>query len=202
MMRKFWKQEREKLQEAHPSHKVLLTNYAAKAATFMRQTGLVGQYKTLDEDQNDWTAGADVNQNDKSTKKRPGRRTGYATGPQGSKTLIETAARRIRSTADPFSIVNLVATAASLTKAIFSYVTATGDTPKEVEKLRQILASFFDVAEQFVDLVEDEDVKKDFGEVSSLYTVIEEFVVTLDRLQERLDKRAAEGIHKALDRLK
>ena len=50
---------------------------------FMRQTGLLGQYKTLDEDRNDWIAGADVNKNDTSTKKGPARRTGYATGPQG-----------------------------------------------------------------------------------------------------------------------
>ena len=60
---------------------------------FMRQTGLIEQYKTLDEDQNDWIAGADVNKNDTSTKKGPGRRTCYATEPQGSKTMIETAAR-------------------------------------------------------------------------------------------------------------
>ena len=104
--------------------------------------------------------------------------------------------------ADPFSIVNLLATAASLTKAILSYVAAVKDAPKEVEKLRQSLASLVDVAEQLVDLMEDEDVKKDFGEVSSLYNAIAEFVVTLDVLQKRLDKRAAKGIHKALDRLK
>ncbi|KAK3170192.1 hypothetical protein OEA41_009578 [Lepraria neglecta] len=91
--RMFWKKEWEELQKAHLSHKVLLTDYAAKAAIFMRQAGIVGQYKTLDEDQNDWIAGADVNKNDTSTKKGPGRRTGYATGPQGSKTMIETAAR-------------------------------------------------------------------------------------------------------------
>ena len=66
---------------AHLSYKVLLTDYAAKAAIFIRLTGLLGQYKTLDEDQNDWIAGADVNKNDTSTKKRPGRRTGYTTGP-------------------------------------------------------------------------------------------------------------------------
>ena len=89
----FWKKEREKLQKAHLSHKVLLTNYAVKAAIFMRQTGLIGQYKTLDEDQNDWIAGADVKQNDTSTEKGRGRRTCYATRPQGSETRIETAAR-------------------------------------------------------------------------------------------------------------
>ena len=95
-IQKLWRnkeKEREELQKAHLSHKVLLTNYSVKAAIFMRQTGLLGQYKTLDEDQNDWIAGADVNQNDTSTKKGRGRRTSYATGPQGSKTMIETAAR-------------------------------------------------------------------------------------------------------------
>lgn len=104
--------------------------------------------------------------------------------------------------ADPFSIVKLLAIAASLTQAILSYAAAVKDAPKEVEKLRQSLASLVDVAEQLVDLMEDENVKKDFGDISSLYNAIGDFVVTLNILQKRLDKRAAKGIHKALDRLK
>ena len=69
--------------------------------------------------------------------------------------------------ADPFSIISLLGTAASLTKAVLNYASAVADAPKEVEKLRQSLTSLVDVSEQLIDLMEDEDVKEEFGEGST-----------------------------------
>ena len=104
--------------------------------------------------------------------------------------------------ADPFSIISLLGTAASLTKTVLNYASAVADAPKEVKKLRQSLTSLVDVSEQIIDLMEDEDVKEEFGEVSTLYNAIGDFVVTLETLQKRLDKRAPKGVNKVLDHLR
>lgn len=69
--------------------------------------------------------------------------------------------------ADPFSVISLLNTAVSSTKAILNYASAVKDAPKEVEKLRQSLMSLVDVSEQLVDLMGDDDVKEEFGEASN-----------------------------------
>lgn len=71
--------------------------------------------------------------------------------------------------ADPFSIIGLLATAATLTKTVLDFASAVKDAPKEAKTLSRELTSLHDVNEQLVDLLENDDSREDFSEISTLY---------------------------------
>lgn len=71
--------------------------------------------------------------------------------------------------ADPCSTIGLLGTALSLTKGVMDFASSVKDAPEEVEKLSRELTSLRDVFEQLLDLVENEESREDFTEVSTLY---------------------------------
>ena len=105
--------------------------------------------------------------------------------------------------ADPFSIISLLGIAASLTKAVLQYASAVKDAPDELEKLKRSFTSIHDLFEQLKELMDDDDFRQEFADVSALYNAIGDFVVTveiLDRALRRLG--AANGVSRILIRIK
>ena len=105
--------------------------------------------------------------------------------------------------ADPFSIINLLGTAASLTKAVLQYASAVKNAPDELEKLKRGFTSIHDVFEQLIELMDDDDFRQKFADVSALYNAIGDFVVTVEILEKSLKRLgAANGISRTLIRIK
>lgn len=105
--------------------------------------------------------------------------------------------------ADPFSIINLLGTAASLTKAVLQYASAVKNAPDELEKLKRGFTSIHDVFEQLKELMDDNDFRQGFADVSALYNAIGDFVVTVEILEKTLKRLgAANGVSRTLIRIK
>ena len=105
--------------------------------------------------------------------------------------------------ADPFSIINLLGTAASLTNAVLQYASAVKNAPDELEKLKRGFTSIHDVFEQLIELMDDDDFRQEFADVSALYNAIGDFVVTVEVLEKTLRTLgAASGVSRTLIRIK
>ena len=105
--------------------------------------------------------------------------------------------------ADPFSIINLLGTAASLTKVVLQYASAVKNAPDELEKLKRGFTSVRDVFEQLIELMGDDDFRQEFADVSALYIAIGDFVVTMEILEKTLKRLgAASGASRTIVRIK
>lgn len=105
--------------------------------------------------------------------------------------------------ADPFSIINLLGTAASLTKAVLQYASAVKNAPDELEKLKRGFTNIHDVFEQLKEVMDDDDFKQEFADVSALSNAIGDFVVTVEILEKTLKRLgAANGVSRTLIRIK
>ena len=104
---------------------------------------------------------------------------------------------------DPFSIISLLGTAASLTKVVLQYASAVKNAPDELEKLKRGFTSVHDVFEQLIELLRDDDFRQDFADVSALYTATGDFVVTMEILEKTLKRLgAANGAGRTIIRIK
>ena len=105
--------------------------------------------------------------------------------------------------ADPFSIVSLLGTAASLTKVVLQYASAVKNAPDELEKLKRGFTSVHDVFEQLIELMGDDDFRQEFADVSVLYIATGDFVVTMEILEKTLKRLgAASGASRTFIRIK
>lgn len=105
--------------------------------------------------------------------------------------------------ADPFSIISLLGTAASLTKVVLQYASAVKNAPDELEKLKRGFTSVHDVFEQLAELMGDDDFRQEFADVSALYIATGDFVVTMEILEKILKKLgAANGAGRTVFRIK
>ena len=105
--------------------------------------------------------------------------------------------------ADPFSIINLLGTAASLTKVVLQYASAVKNAPEELNKLKRGFTSVCDMFEQLIELMEGDDFRQEFADVSALYIAIGDFVVTMEILEKNLKRLgAASGASRTIVRIK
>ncbi|KAK0517520.1 hypothetical protein JMJ35_000675 [Cladonia borealis] len=105
--------------------------------------------------------------------------------------------------ADPFSIISLLDTAASLTKVVLQYASAVKNAPDELEKLKRGFTSVHDVFEQLTELMGDDDFRQEFADVSALYIATGDFVVTMEILEKTLKRLgAANGASRTVIRIK
>ncbi len=105
--------------------------------------------------------------------------------------------------ADPFSIISLLGTAASLSKVVLQYASAVKDASDELEKLKRGFTSVQDVFEQLIELMGDDDFRQEFADVSALYNAIGDFVVTVEILEKTLKRLgAANGASRTLIRIR
>lgn len=105
--------------------------------------------------------------------------------------------------ADPCSIISLLGIAASLAKAVLQYASAVKDAPDELEKLKRGFTSIHDVFEQLKELMDDDEFRQEFADVSALYNAIGDFVVTVEVLDKTLKKLgAATGAGTTIVRIK
>ena len=105
--------------------------------------------------------------------------------------------------ADPCSIISLLGIAASLAKAVLQYASAVKDAPDELEKLKRGFTSIHDLLEQLKELMDDDDFRQEFADVSALYNAIGDFVVTVEVLDKTLKKLgAATGAGRTIVRIK
>ena len=93
--------------------------------------------------------------------------------------------------ADPFSIISLLGTAASLTNVVLQYASAVKNAPDELDKLKRSFTSVHDVFEQLIELMGDDDFRQEFADVSALYIAIGDFVVTMEILEKTLKRLGA-----------
>ena len=93
--------------------------------------------------------------------------------------------------ADPFSIISLLGTAASLTNVVLQYALAVKNAPDELDKLKRGFTSVHDVFEQLIELMGDDDFRQEFADVSALYIAIGDFVVTMEVLEKTLKRLGA-----------
>ena len=105
--------------------------------------------------------------------------------------------------ADPFSIISLLGTAASLTNVVLQYASAVKNAPDELDKLKRGFTSVHDVFEQLIELMGDDDFRQEFADVSALYIAIGDFVVTMEILEKTLKRLgAASGGSRTIVRIK
>ena len=105
--------------------------------------------------------------------------------------------------ADPFSIISLLGTAASLTKVVLQYASAMKNAPDELDKLKRGFTSVRDVFEQLIELMGGDEFSQEFADVSALYIAIGDFVVTMEILEKTLKRLgAASGASRTIVRIK
>ncbi len=105
--------------------------------------------------------------------------------------------------ADPFSIISLLGTAASLTNVVLQYASAVKNAPDELEKLKRGFTSVHDVFEQLIELMGDDDFRQEFADVSALYIATGDFVVTMEILEKTLKRLGpANGASRTIIRIR
>ena len=125
--------------------------------------------------------------------------------------------------ADPISIISLLGTAATATKAALRYASAVRKAPKELEMLNHELESLHHVLQKLMRIAESEESREDFADFSPLFqttavcsipcvllsirasdhVIYQDLVVTLENTKRKLEnKSTAKGLEKVYDRLK